>query len=231
MSESCPGVVLIVDGDSTNAASLHGELNAAGYVVLDASDAAGALSQLNSHHVDVVITELRLAGGDGLQLIDHIRRASPDTRVIVATAHGSIETAVEAMKRGSIDFLTRPLNGGTVLKKIREACSSRRNGREALAATASGRSIESSMGQMNAFVMPASLRAGDSLDGTGGLTETMADLERSLIEAALKRASGNQAKAAQFLRIPRTTLRDKMAKYGMVGDSARRQPAASPPVS
>ncbi|NLX14706.1 MAG: hypothetical protein GXY44_13785, partial [Phycisphaerales bacterium] len=48
-----------------------------------------------------------------------------------------------------------------------------------------------------------------------GLTETIAGVERTLIHAALRRAAGNQAKAAQYLRIPRTTLRDKMAKYGM----------------
>ena len=51
----------------------------------------------------------------------------------------------------------------------------------------------------------------------------MAGLERSFIQTALRRAAGNQAKAAQILRIPRTTLRDKMAKYGMVGELARRQ--------
>jgi len=56
-----------------------------------------------------------------------------------------------------------------------------------------------------------------------GLTETIAGVEQSLIDAALRKAAGNQAKAAQFLGIPRTTLRDKMAKYGMVGKPAKRE--------
>ena len=111
MSESCPGVVLIVDNDISNVAGVRSELSALGYVVLEASDAPSALSHLNSHHVDIIITELRLPGGDGLQLIDHIRRACPDTRVIVATGQATVETAVEAMKRGSDDFLARPCAG------------------------------------------------------------------------------------------------------------------------
>ncbi|HSW46221.1 MAG TPA: sigma-54 dependent transcriptional regulator [Phycisphaerae bacterium] len=59
-----------------------------------------------------------------------------------------------------------------------------------------------------------------------GLTETIAGIERSLIDAALRRAAGNQARAAQFLGIPRTTLRDKMAKYGMTGQPAGQSPSA-----
>jgi DNA-binding NtrC family response regulator len=59
-----------------------------------------------------------------------------------------------------------------------------------------------------------------------GLTRTIAGIERSLIDAALQRAAGNQARAAQILGIPRTTLRDKMAKHGMASHSARNQPTA-----
>ena len=60
------------------------------------------------------------------------------------------------------------------------------------------------------------------------LTATIAGVERKLIDAALRRATGNQAKAAQFLGIPRTTLRDKMAKYGMVGGAVAGREAGSP---
>jgi DNA-binding NtrC family response regulator len=74
--------------------------------------------------------------------------------------------------------------------------------------------------------LPASLCAADpgqmavSVPEVGlGLNQTVSDVERMLIEAALRHASGNQARAAQILRIPRTTLRDKMTKYGLVGDA------------
>jgi two-component system C4-dicarboxylate transport response regulator DctD len=65
-----------------------------------------------------------------------------------------------------------------------------------------------------------------SPEGLPGLTETIAGIEKSLIDAALRKAAGNQARAAQFLGIPRTTLRDKMAKYGMGGQTTREQPSA-----
>lgn len=225
MNESCPGVVLIVDNDTHQVAGLRGELGAAGYVVLEATDSVTALQQLNSHHVDVVISELKLPNGDGLQMLDGIRRASPDTRVIFASSNGTIDQAVTAIKRGASDFVTRPTSPTAIVQKIREVCSSRvaGNGHEGVLAS-STRDIESPMSRMLAYgAMPA---ARDAADLTGGLTEMMEGLERSLIEGALKRAAGNQAKAAQFLRIPRTTLRDKMAKYGMVGDTTRRQVAS-----
>jgi DNA-binding NtrC family response regulator len=63
-------------------------------------------------------------------------------------------------------------------------------------------------------------------DRLPGLTETIAGIERSLIDSALRRAAGNQARAAQFLGIPRTTLRDKMAKYGMAGQMGKQPPPA-----
>jgi len=69
--------------------------------------------------------------------------------------------------------------------------------------------------------------AGSDLPAAVSLTETIANIERKLIESALQRASGNQARAAQFLGIPRTTLRDKMAKYGMTGSSGREGIASS----
>jgi DNA-binding NtrC family response regulator len=62
-------------------------------------------------------------------------------------------------------------------------------------------------------------------DRLPGLTETIAGIERSLIDSALRRAAGNQARAAQFLGIPRTTLRDKMAKYGMAGQTGKQSPS------
>ena len=72
-------------------------------------------------------------------------------------------------------------------------------------------------------------RAAVADEGPSGLTETIAGVERTLIDAALRRAAGNQAKAAQFLGIPRTTLRDKMTKYGMVGRSARQETVPQSP--
>ncbi len=62
----------------------------------------------------------------------------------------------------------------------------------------------------------------ETLSRGGGLTEMVAGVERNLIHSALRRASGNQAKAAKFLGIPRTTLRDKMAKHGLVGNGVQR---------
>ena len=77
------------------------------------------------------------------------------------------------------------------------------------------------------ILLPSAGQPGDEVMAQAsmhpGLTETIAGVEQSLIDAALRRAAGNQAKAAQFLGIPRTTLRDKMAKYGMVGKPAKRE--------
>lgn len=102
-------VVLVVDDEKNTRDGLERALRGA-YDVLSAEDAARALALLETRRVDIVLSDVRMPGMDGLTLIQRIRARTPQPVCILLTAYGSIETAVEAMKRGAYDFLTKPLN-------------------------------------------------------------------------------------------------------------------------
>jgi DNA-binding NtrC family response regulator len=102
--------ILIVDDERTLARAIKAYLEEAGYEAEVAGDAESALPLLASLRPDVVITDVRLPGMDGIALLTKIREFDPAISVIVMTAHGSIEGAVAAVKLGAFDYLKKPLD-------------------------------------------------------------------------------------------------------------------------
>ena len=102
--------ILIVDDERTLARAIKAYLEEAGYEAELAGDAESALPLLASLRPDVVITDVRLPGMDGITLLSKIREFDPAISVIVMTAHGSIEGAVAAVKLGAFDYLKKPLD-------------------------------------------------------------------------------------------------------------------------
>jgi DNA-binding NtrC family response regulator len=90
-----------------------------------AEDIAGAMSVLEREQIDVLLTDLRLAGDDGMQLIERALKLPRPPICIMMTAYGSVDTAVEAMKRGAYDFVTKPLNLDKVEMLIARALRTR----------------------------------------------------------------------------------------------------------
>ncbi len=101
--------VLIVDDEKSTRDGLARALRR-NYEVFTAEDGPRALDLLSKNPVDIVLSDLRMPGMDGLTLIQRVLTHSPQPVCILLTAYGSIETAVEAMKRGAFDFLTKPVN-------------------------------------------------------------------------------------------------------------------------
>ena len=101
--------VLIVDDEKHTREGLQQAL-ADNYDVTVAAGSDEAVNLMESQHFDVVITDLRMPGKSGLKVIDHALAQPNKPAVLMMTAYGTIETAVEAMKRGAIDFLTKPVN-------------------------------------------------------------------------------------------------------------------------
>lgn len=101
--------ILIVDDEKHTRDGLR-RLLENDYDVYVAADIAGAMSVLEREHVDLLLTDLRLGAEDGMQLIDRALKMPHPPICIMMTAYGSVDTAVEAMKRGAYDFVTKPLN-------------------------------------------------------------------------------------------------------------------------
>ncbi|HEY7681255.1 MAG TPA: sigma-54 dependent transcriptional regulator [Gemmatimonadales bacterium] len=102
--------VLVVDDERTLARAIKAYLEESGYEAEVAGDAESAVPLLGSLRPDVVITDVRLPGMDGIALLRKIREFDPAITVVVMTAHGSIEGAVEAVKLGAFDYLKKPLD-------------------------------------------------------------------------------------------------------------------------
>lgn len=115
------GRVLVVD-DEANARNALAELLAEeGYETATASDGRKALDLLPSFDPDVILTDLKMPGVDGLELLDRGRAACPHAAFVVMTAFGSIDTAVQAIKRGAENYLTKPLDMGAVTALVERA--------------------------------------------------------------------------------------------------------------
>lgn len=112
---------LIVDDQRGPRRSLALLLESAGMRVREAASGAEALRRLAAEPFDVLITDLRMEGMSGNELLREVKQRHPSLPVILITAYGSIESAVEAMRLGAFDYLTKPFGEADMLEKIREA--------------------------------------------------------------------------------------------------------------
>ena len=113
--------LLVVDDDPDMLRLLSMRLVSAGYQVTAVTSAETALTQLEIEHPQLVLSDVRLPGRDGLQLFDEIRKRHPSLPVILLTAHGTIPDAVEATARGVFTYLTKPYDARELLDKIAQA--------------------------------------------------------------------------------------------------------------
>ena len=113
--------VLVVDDERSNVASLEKIFLREGMRVLTADDAKAALEIARTHRVHVVLTDLMMPGTSGVELLRALKQVSPDTEVVLMTAYGTVETAVQAMREGAYDFVEKPLKRMTIVKSVRKA--------------------------------------------------------------------------------------------------------------
>jgi len=115
------GTILIVEDDRANQESLEKIFQREGYRVFLASDGAAGLQILRKESIEVVLSDLMMPGMSGVELLKAAKAISPDVEFVLMTAYGTVETAVEAMKEGAYDFVTKPLKRALLLKVVRRA--------------------------------------------------------------------------------------------------------------
>ena len=123
MSE--PATLLVADDDPGLRESLERTLSREGYRVVLASDGRAALERFQSGGIDLIVTDLKMPGLTGLELLRAAKTIAPDVDVILLTAFGTVEEAVKAMKDGAYDFLTKPFRREQLIKLIDKALERR----------------------------------------------------------------------------------------------------------
>jgi DNA-binding NtrC family response regulator len=118
--------VLIVEDEANMRRVLCALLERDGYRALEASDGAAALESLARESVDAILTDLRMPKLNGLELLEAVRRSHPEIPVIMLTAHGTVGSAVEALKQGAFDYLTKPFDPDEIRHVMEKAVSTRR---------------------------------------------------------------------------------------------------------
>jgi len=102
--------ILIVDDDLAHRTMLRTLLAGWGYAVVEADDGSAAIAQVRKRPFDLILMDVRMVKVSGLEALAEIKAFNPAIPVIIMTAYASVETAVEALKKGAYDYLTKPLD-------------------------------------------------------------------------------------------------------------------------
>jgi DNA-binding response OmpR family regulator len=111
---------MVVDDEPSMHLMFRTTLQADGYEVIEATDGEAALDALPHSPVDLILLDLRMPPLDGLETLRHLRQVGDDTPVVIVTAYGTVPAAVEAMKLGAIDVLSKPFTPGDLRRVVSE---------------------------------------------------------------------------------------------------------------
>jgi len=120
-SSNASTTVLVVDDERENSEALERIFAREGFRVLTADGGRRALDVCRQHRVHVVVTDLMMPGMSGIDLLKALETVAPDAEVVLMTAYGTIETAVEAMRAGAYDFVEKPLKKMQIVKTVQKA--------------------------------------------------------------------------------------------------------------
>ncbi len=225
MNESLRGTVLLVDDDPAVAKVLGALLTQAGLTTYPARDGQEALALLASKPVDVVVSDVRMPGMDGLQVLAEVSRGWPDIPVILLTAHGTVPLAVEAMKAGAADFVLKPFDREEILFTVRKALlrAHREAGRQQARAT--GGFIGQSPAMADVQAVLAKAAAGTATVLLRGESGTGKELAAKAVHDASPRRDGPFVKL-HCAALPDTLLESELFGYekGAFTGAATRKP-------
>jgi len=120
------GTILVVEDQESARESLVDLLRGEGLEVHAAADGKAGIALIDQHDIDLVLTDLSMPGADGIAVLRHISEVSPQTLVILMTAHATVDTAVEAIRLGAQDYLLKPLIFEDVLRKAQHLMNHRK---------------------------------------------------------------------------------------------------------
>jgi len=179
------GRVLIIDDEETLCYFLKESLEEKGYQATAAYTAGDGLQQLATQDVDLVLLDLKLPDGEGLDVLDEIRKVDGDLPVIVLTGHAAVETAVRAMKLGAYDYLEKPVNLAQLTSSVAEALNSSHRARPAGTAADRGQEAVSAPEKELQAAVEALAESVTELEPPSQLARGLRQLQRRLDEALI----------------------------------------------
>ncbi len=210
--------ILVVDDEANARTALAELLKEEGYAVETAADGFKALAKFEEHHPALILTDLKMPGMDGVELLQKARGLDPDVEVVVMTAFGAVDTAVAAMRAGASDYLTKPLNMDElvlVLERSLERWRLRRETTELRGRLAERYSFSSIIGSspemqqlFKVIAQVAPSRASVLLSGESG---TGKELVAAAIHQNSPRASG------PFVRVHSAALAESLLESELFG--------------
>jgi DNA-binding NtrC family response regulator len=118
--------ILVIDDETAQRRSAITALENAGYTAMEADSISVAIDTLENHDIDLVITDLHIGGGSGLEIIKLVKQSFPETETVLLTDYTSIESGGEAMQMGASDYVTRPYRDGRFLQKVQKTLERRK---------------------------------------------------------------------------------------------------------
>jgi len=223
--------ILVIDDDRRMLDGLHQALAKAGYDACAAADGETGLRLLREHAVQLVISDLKMPGLDGLAVLEEVKRLGLDVEVVMLTGHGSIEAAVRAMKAGAYDFLTKPVEREHLLHLVARALERQamlRTTRALQAAHAESRArpfIAQSPAMKRVLRIAEQVSLSDATVLIQGESGTGKELIARMIHAGSRRAA-KPLIAVNCAAIPDTLLESELFGYekGAFTGALRRKP-------
>jgi len=117
--------LLLVDDEERFLSTTQKLLLKAGHEVLTSTNGTEALGLLRQHHIDVVILDVKMPGMDGIAILREIKKSFPLVEVIMLTGHATVESAIEGLKLGALDYLMKPTSIEDLIRKSEEAFEKR----------------------------------------------------------------------------------------------------------
>src|SRR6188474_3203222 len=118
--------ILIVEDEELMRSILRQLLTQSGYDVFTADSAETAREIYAANEILITLTDIKMSGGDGLGLLDHIKSIDPDAIVIIMTAFSSVDTAIAALRKGAYDYVTKPFVNEDLMQTVGNAVAHRR---------------------------------------------------------------------------------------------------------
>ncbi len=198
MTASFPARVLLVDDEESFRFFVSRGLEKAGHSVDAVSDGRTAIDCLGSGTYDAVVTDLVLPGVSGLDVLAAVHEFQRDSVVVLMTAYGSVENAIDALRTGVFDYMTKPFEISTLLETLQRGLKQRTQDREE-------RKLR--------FLAQKRLQQ-DPLT-SGGLADARRAFERTYLSELLRKTGGNITQAAKMARISRANLHKKIRALGL----------------